>query len=114
LQSVVNHPESALAPAQSQLQLDKLKEVDHEHYSRAPTSLRSDQRITPDPNHSWHAQGRTKTEGVKDVLVTVLENLSGLTAEAFWSVLDNRSLIHPYDAEGHRQTYEAIPRSART
>jgi hypothetical protein len=52
-------------------------------------------------------------EGVKDVLVTVLENLSGLAAEAFWSVLDNRSLIHPYDAEGHRQTYEAIPRSVR-
>ena len=52
-------------------------------------------------------------EGVKDVLVTVLENLSGLTAEAFWSVLDNWSLTHPYDAEGHRQTYDAIPGSVR-
>jgi hypothetical protein len=52
-------------------------------------------------------------EGVKDVLVTVLENLSGLTAKAFWSVLDNRSLTHPYDAEGHRQTYDAIPQSVR-
>jgi hypothetical protein len=52
-------------------------------------------------------------EGVKDVLVTVLENLSGLGADAFWSVLDNRNLTHPYDAEGHRQAYDAIPRSVR-
>lgn len=52
-------------------------------------------------------------EGVKDVLVTVLENLSGLTIEACWSVLDNQSLIHPFDAEGRRQTYDAIPRSVR-
>ena len=50
-------------------------------------------------------------EGVKRVLVTVLENLSGLTPEAFWSVLDNRSLSHPYDEKGLRQTYDAIPRS---
>jgi hypothetical protein len=52
-------------------------------------------------------------EGVKDVLVTVLENLSGLTSEAFWRVLDNRSLTHPYDSEGHRRTYDAVPRSFR-
>jgi hypothetical protein len=52
-------------------------------------------------------------EGIKRVLVTVLENLSGLTPEAFWSVLDNRSWTHPYDEKGHRQTYDAIPRSVR-
>ena len=52
-------------------------------------------------------------EGVKRVLVTVLENLSGLTPEAFWSVLDNRSWTHPYDEKGRRQTYDAIPRSVR-
>jgi hypothetical protein len=52
-------------------------------------------------------------EGVKDVLVTVLENLSGHSAEAFWSVLDNRSWTHPYDEKGRRQTYDAIPRSVR-
>ena len=51
------------------------------------------------------------SEGVKDVLVTVLENLSRLGADAFPSVLDNRSLTHPYDAEGRRQTYDAIARS---
>ena len=48
---------------------------------------------------------------MKDVLVTVLENLSGLGADAFWTVLDNRSLTHPYDSEGRRQAYDAIPRS---
>jgi hypothetical protein len=35
-------------------------------------------------------------------------------AEAFWSVLDNRSLSHPYDAEGDRQTYDAIPGRSAT
>jgi hypothetical protein len=52
-------------------------------------------------------------EGVKRVFVTVLENLSGLSPEAFWSVLDNRSWMYPYDEKGHRQTYDAIPRSVR-
>jgi hypothetical protein len=50
-------------------------------------------------------------EGVKDVLVTVLENLGELAVETFWNALDNRSLIHPFDAQGRRQTYDAIPRS---
>jgi hypothetical protein len=50
-------------------------------------------------------------EGLKNVPVTVIENLSGLTVDAFWSVLDNRSWIHPYDAKGRRQAFAAIPRS---
>jgi hypothetical protein len=52
-------------------------------------------------------------EGVKDVLVIVVENLSGLDRDAFWFFLDNRSLMHPYDAEGRRRGYEEIPGSVR-
>jgi hypothetical protein len=52
-------------------------------------------------------------EGVKDVLVTVLENLGGLEQDAFWFVLDNRSWMHPYDGGGLRRGYEDIPQSVR-
>ena len=52
-------------------------------------------------------------EGIKHVLVTVVENLSGLEHDAFWFVLDNRSWMHPYDADGRRRGYEEIPGSVR-
>ena len=41
-------------------------------------------------------------EGVKDVVVTVIANLSKLVPDAFWTVMDNRSWMHPYDAAGER------------
>src|ERR1700678_764105 len=50
-------------------------------------------------------------EGVKDVAVTVVANLSGLDRDAFWTVLDNRSWMHPFDAEGRRRHYRDIPKS---
>ena len=36
-------------------------------------------------------------EGVKKVMVTVIANLSMLENDAFWFVLDNRNLMHPFD-----------------
>jgi hypothetical protein len=51
--------------------------------------------------------------GVENVLVTVVENLSGLEREAFWFVLDNRSWMHPYDEDGRRRGYKDIPASAK-
>jgi hypothetical protein len=36
-------------------------------------------------------------EGVKDILVTVVANLSKLEKDTFWVVLDNRSWMHPFD-----------------
>jgi hypothetical protein len=50
-------------------------------------------------------------EGVKDILVTVVANLSMLERDAFWFVLDNRSWMHPYDDKGRRRDYKAIPKS---
>ena len=48
-------------------------------------------------------------EGVEHVLVTVVHNFSKLDREAFWFNLDNRGLMHPYDAEGRRRAYKDIP-----
>ena len=50
-------------------------------------------------------------EGVKQVATTVVLDLSRLELEAFWVVLDNRGLMHPFDAQGRRQAYRDIPRS---
>jgi hypothetical protein len=50
-------------------------------------------------------------EGVKNVLVTVVANLSKLEQDTFWFVLDNRSWMHPFDDEGRRRGYKDIPKS---
>ncbi len=48
-------------------------------------------------------------EKQKEVLATVVADLSGLSKAAFWIYLDNRSWCHPYDAEGRRRDFDAIP-----
>jgi len=50
-------------------------------------------------------------EGVKDVAVTVIANLSALDRDAFWTVMDNRNWMHPFDADGRRRHYRDIPKS---
>jgi hypothetical protein len=43
--------------------------------------------------------------------VTVIANLSQLDPDAFWTVMDNRSWMHPFDANGQRRHYKDIPKS---
>ena len=50
-------------------------------------------------------------EGAKDVLVVVVADLGHLDRDAFWTVLDHHSWVHPYDTKGRRRDYEDIPRS---
>jgi hypothetical protein len=50
-------------------------------------------------------------EGVKDVLVTIVANLSMVDRGTFWTVLDNRSWMHPFDDKGCRRDYKDIPKS---
>ena len=50
-------------------------------------------------------------EGVQDVDVTVVANLSKLEPDAFWFVLDNLNLMHPFDDKGVRRSYTDIPKS---
>jgi hypothetical protein len=50
-------------------------------------------------------------EGVKEVAITVISNLSQLDGDAFWGVLDSRDWMHPYDDQGRRRHYEEIPKS---
>jgi hypothetical protein len=50
-------------------------------------------------------------EGVKDIAVTVVANLSTLDRDAFWTVMDNHNWMHPFDDDGRRRHYEDIPKS---
>jgi hypothetical protein len=50
-------------------------------------------------------------EGVKQVAVTHIANLSELDQDAFWRVMDNRSWMHPFDSRGERRAYKDIPKS---
>jgi hypothetical protein len=50
-------------------------------------------------------------EGVNEVAVTVIANLSRLDGDAFWNVMDNRSWMHPFDAKGRRRHHKDIPKS---
>src|SRR4029077_7327456 len=50
-------------------------------------------------------------EGLRDVLVTVVLDLSALDLNAFWTVLDHKSLVYPFDAQGRRRNFADIPKT---
>jgi hypothetical protein len=50
-------------------------------------------------------------EGVTDVLIDVIADLSTLGKDSFWVVMDCRGWCHPYDSEGKRRDFADIPLS---
>src|ERR1700743_1856955 len=50
-------------------------------------------------------------EGVADILVTVIGDLSMVEKEAFWGVMDNKRWVYPYDAKGERRHFNDLPKS---
>jgi hypothetical protein len=57
-----------------------------------------------------HLARALQEEGVKEVAVTHIANLSKLDQDAFWTVMDNRSWMHPFDSNGERRHYKDIPK----
>jgi hypothetical protein len=49
-------------------------------------------------------------EGIQNVLVTVIADLSMLELDEFWIVLDHHSWVHPYDDDGRRVNFAKIPK----
>ena len=49
-------------------------------------------------------------EEVKLVSLLVLKDLSFIEPAHFWTVMDHHQWVHPYDANGLRCTFDAIPR----
>jgi hypothetical protein len=52
-------------------------------------------------------------EGVEDILVTVIGDLSMVGRDAFWGVMDNKRWVYPYDAKGERRPFKDLPTSIR-
>lgn len=50
-------------------------------------------------------------EGVETIAVTVVADLQRLPTDSFWFVMDNRNWMHPFDEQGQRQAYDALPKS---
>ena len=49
-------------------------------------------------------------EGVESVHVTSVADLRNLADDEFWTYIDNRSWVHPYDASGRRRDFDEIPK----
>ena len=49
-------------------------------------------------------------EGVKQVLVRIVSDVSRVPDRLFKVFMDNRNWLHPFDAEGRRRSIESIPR----
>src|SRR6202047_4313872 len=67
-----------------------------------------DRRYVTDHHHLARA---LYDEGVLEVAPSVVLDLSHLDNDAFWVVLDNRGLMHPFDEGGRRPGYDKIPKS---
>lgn len=50
-------------------------------------------------------------EGERDVLVSVIADLTMVDPKAFWVVLDNHRWVYPYDEEGERRSYKDLPKN---
>ena len=50
-------------------------------------------------------------EGVAHVLVSVVADLSGLAKPTFWTFMDNRNWLHPFDSTGKRRSYGQLPKA---
>jgi len=74
--------------------------------------------LGPDHATTWfdhhHLARALHEEGVKDILVTVIGDLTMVDREAFWGVMDNKRWVYPYDAKGERCHFKQIPKSVST
>jgi hypothetical protein len=120
LQSI---PILALRPTQMTVGMREVKEKRkrwREHKSRKkqdellgkhmiPVVLGPDQhRYVVDHHHLARA---LHDEGVKDVFVTVIADLTMVHRDDFWSVLDNKRWVYPYNAKGERRRYRDVPKT---
>lgn len=50
-------------------------------------------------------------EGVAHVLTSIVFDLSHLPKEEFWSVMDHRHWMYPFDAQGLRRSHRDLPKA---
>ena len=74
-----------------------------------PVVLGPDKRYYVVDHH--HLARALHDEGVKDILVTVIGDLSMVERDAFWGVMDNKRWVYPYDHKGERRDFRDLPKS---
>jgi hypothetical protein len=57
-----------------------------------------------------HLARALQEEGVSHVLVSVVADLHYLKKAVFWTFMDNRNWLHPFDEDGKRHGYGRLPR----
>jgi hypothetical protein len=98
----------------------RLREYWKEHKSRKkqgeflgrhmiPVVLGPDKRYYVVDHH--HLARALHDEGISDIIVTVIGDLSMVEREAFWGVMDNKRWVYPYDARGERRPFRDLPKS---
>lgn len=50
-------------------------------------------------------------QGVKNVHLMVVEDLSWIEPHLFWRVMEHHQWVHPFDTQGMRQPYDALPKT---
>ena len=74
-----------------------------------PVVIGPDKRYYVVDHH--HLARALHEEGVKDILVTVIGDLTMVQRDAFWGVMDNKRWVYPYDAKGERRHFKDLPKS---
>jgi len=67
-----------------------------------------DQHFIIDHHHLVRA---LHDEGVKNIAVTVVANLSKLEPDAFWFFMDNHNWMHPFDDQSRRRDHKDLPKT---
>ena len=60
-------------------------------------------------NH--HLARALHEEGVPKVLVSIVADLHRLERSTFWTFLDSRNWMHPFNEDGERQSYAELPKT---
>src|SRR6202051_4722227 len=76
-----------------------------------PVVLGPDQRHYVVDHH--HLARALHEAGIKDILVTVIGDLTMVARDAFWGVMDNKRWVYPYDARGERRHFKDLPKSIK-
>jgi hypothetical protein len=71
--------------------------------------------LGPDKRHyvidHHHLARALHEEGIKDILVTVVADLTMVDRDAFWGVLDNKRWVYPFNSRGERCHFSEIPKT---
>ncbi len=84
------------------------KGADFLGHHMVPVVLGHKQRLYLVDHH--HLALALHEEGVKHVLTSIVADLSHLDRQEFWSVMDHRNFVYPFDVDGVRHPIENLPK----